>query len=338
MLCRTANDLYWTARHIERAENTARLIDVTQRIALLPERLDPRRHDAGTWRRALDALGLADEYARLDKPIEAVGVMRFLCLDPTNSSSIYSCIRASRESARAQRGAVTVEMYEDLNASWLEMRLLGQERFEEAGLQHFIEWVKTRSASFRGVTVGTMGRDAAYHFLRLGTFIERADWCVRLMDVKYSEPSSEAGDASSAVGYYQWSALLNALSAMETYRRHYRETITPGRVAELLILGTDSPRSLATCTDSVHASLRLLAGTGNHEVVRLAGALMSEARFGRIEDILSAGIDNYLQHVMSRLFDLAVQIDKHFMLSTDAILEDSMEQFQGNTGEQFQRS
>ena len=319
MLCRTANDLYWTARHIERAENTARLIDVTQRIALLPERLDPWRHDAGTWRRALDALGLGQEYSKLNGPIVAQKVLRYLCLDAANSSSIYSCIRAARESARAQRGAVTVEMYEDLNASWLEMRLLGPQRFEDEGLPHFIDWVKTRSASFRGVTVGTMGRDAAYHFLRLGTFMERADWCVRMLDVKYSEQSSdEAGDARSAVGYYQWSALLKALSAMETYRRHYRETITPERVAELMILNPDSPRSLATCTEAVHNALRMLAGSGNHEVVRQAGTLMAETRYGRIEDVLHEGMETYLQRLMARLFKLSTQIDKHFLLTPEA--------------------
>ena len=318
MLCRTANDLYWTARHIERAENTARLIDVTQRIALLPERLDPWRHDAGTWRRALDALGLEPEYTKLHGPITAQTVSRYLCLDASNSSSIYSCIRAARESARAQRGAVTVEMYEDLNTSWLEMRLLGHERFEDEGLPRYIDWVKTRSASFRGVTVGTMGRDAGYHFLRLGTFMERADWCVRLLDVKYSEPSTgEAGDARSAVGFYQWSALLNALSAMETYRRHYRETITPERVAELMILNPDLPRSLATCTEAVHNALRTLAGGSDHEVVRQAGRLMAETRFGRIDDVLSEGMETYLQRMMSRLFTLSTKVDKHFQLTPE---------------------
>jgi len=322
MLCRTANDLYWTGRHIERAENTARLIDVTQRIALLPERLDPRRHDAGSWRRALDALGLAQAYESLHGAIEADGVIRYLCLDAANPSSIYSCLRAAREAARAQRGAVTVEMYEDINASWLEMRLLGAERFEEEGLPRFIEWIKTRSASFRGVTVGTMGRDPAYHFLRLGTFLERADWCVRLMDVKYSEPAGGArNDAGSAVDYYQWSALLHALSAMETYRRRYRETITPARVAELLILSTESPRSLAICTESVHASLRALTGGGGqHEVLRLAGALMSEMRFGRIEDVLRSGIETYLRQAMTKLSGLARQIDLHFMLAPEAAM------------------
>ena len=321
MLCRTANDLYWTSRHIERAENTARLIDVTHRIALLPERLDPRRHDAGTWRRALDALGLVQEYSNRHGTIDAPKVLRYLCLDGGNPSSIYSCIRAARESARAQRGAITVEMYEDLNTSWLEMRKLSAERFEDEGLPHFIEWVKTRSASFRGMTVGTMGRDAAYHFMQLGTFLERADWGVRLMDVKYSEPSTaEAGDARSAVGYYQWSALLHGLSAMETYRRHYRETITPERVAELMILNHDSPRSLATCTQVVHKTLVELAGPGNHEVVRQAGTLMAETRYGRIDDVLAQGMEGWLQRVMMRLFALSAQIDKHFLLTPEAVM------------------
>ncbi|MBN8884418.1 MAG: alpha-E domain-containing protein [Rudaea sp.] len=319
MLCRTANDLYWTARHIERAENTARLVDVSQRIALLPERLDPARHEAGAWRRALDALGTVQAYSRLNGPVVAHKVLRYLCLDPANPSSIYSCIRAARESARAQRGAVTLEMYEDLNTSWIEMRQIGQQRFEDEGLPRFIEWVKTRSASFRGVTIGTLGRDDPYHFLRLGTFLERADWCVRLMDVKYSQAESEAGDARSALGYYQWSALLNALSAMEMYRRRYRETILPERVAELMILNPDSPRSLATCTVTVHRTLAALAGPGNHEVVRQAGALMAETRYGRIDDLFAAGMEGWLRRVMTRLFELARQIDRHFLLTPEAV-------------------
>lgn len=320
MLCRTANDLYWTARHIERAENTARLIDVSQRIALLPERLDPARHEAGAWRRALDALGLVQEYSSRNGPVVAHKVLRYLCLDPANPSSIYSCIRAARESARAQRGVVTLEMYEDLNTSWLEMRQIGPQRFEDEGLPHFIEWVKTRSASFRGVTLGTLGRDDPYHFLRLGTFLERADWCVRLMDVKYSQPPGEAGDARSALGYYQWSALLNALSAMETYRRHYRETITPERVAELMILNPEAPRSLATCTGTVHRALSELAGPGNHEVVRQAGALMAEVRYSRIDDVLAQGMEGWLQRAMARLFTLSAQVDRHFLLTPEAVM------------------
>jgi uncharacterized alpha-E superfamily protein len=318
MLCRTANDLYWTARHIERAENTARMIDIAQRIELLPERTEGGRQEAAAWRRALEALGLAPEYVARHGAVTPARVLRFLCLEPENPSSIYTCVRAARESARAQRGAITVEMYEDINTSWLEMRALGSERFENDGLPRFIEWVKTRSASFRGVTVGTMGRDEGYQFMRLGVFTERADCCVRMLDIKYSEPlTGEAGDARKALGYYQWSALLYAMSAFETYRRLYRTAITPERVAELMILREDLPRSLAACTSAIHGVLQNLSGQPKSEVVRLAGILAAETRYGRIDAILAEGMDVYLERFMGRLFALAAEVDRHFLIATD---------------------
>jgi uncharacterized alpha-E superfamily protein len=315
MLCRTANDLYWASRHIERAENTARMIDVAQRIGLLPERTESGRQDGAAWIRVLEALGIASAYAARHRATMPERVLHYLCLDAENPSSIYACIRAARESARAQRGAITVEMYEDLNTSWLEMRALGHEQFESDGLARFIEWVKTRSASFRGVTIGTMGRDEGYQFMRLGTFMERADCCVRMLDIKYSEPlTGEAGDARKALGYYQWSALLYAMSAFETYRRLYRTAITQERVAELMILREDLPRSLAACTAAVHAVLLMLSGAPKSEVVRQAGALASETRYGRIDAILADGMDTYLSRFMERLFALSREIDRHFLL------------------------
>ncbi len=318
MLCRTANDLYWSARHIERAENMARLIDVAQRIELLPERTEAGRQDPAAWRRALDALGLVDAYTQRHGGIVPSKVLHYLCLDAENPSSIYTSVRSARESARAQRGAITVEMYEDLNTSWFDIRKLGREQFENDGLPRFIEWVKTRSASFRGVTVGTMGRDEGYQFMRLGVFMERADYCIRMLDIKYSEPlTGEAGDARKALGYYQWSALLYAMSAFETYRRLYRTAITPERVAELMILREDLPRSLAACTSAMLAVLITLSGQPRSEVARQAGALAAETRYGRIEEILAEGMDVYLSRFMLRLFALAREIDRHFLLAGD---------------------
>ncbi len=318
MLCRTANDLYWTSRHIERAENTARMIDVAQRIELLPERTEAGRQDPAVWRRALDALGLLPAYTERRGPIVTSKVLHYLCLDAENPSSIYASVRSARESARAQRGAITVEMYEDLNTSWFDIRKLGHEQFESDGLPRFIEWIKTRSASFRGVTVGTMGRDEGYQFMRLGVFMERADYCIRMLDIKYSEPlTGEAGDARKALGYYQWSALLYAMSAFETYRRLYRTAITPERVAELMILREDLPRSLAACTSAILAVLITLSGQPRSEVARQAGALAAETRYGRIEEILAEGMDVYLSRFMQRLFALAGEIDRHFLLVGD---------------------
>ena len=154
MLCRTASDLYWAARNVERAENTARLVDVTLRIALLPERYDRGKKEAAPWRRALDALGAADVVRNRYGRIDAESVQRHLLLAADNPSSVYSCLHAARECARAQRVAITAEMYEDLNVSWLEMRGQTWSRLHADGVNNLLERVKGRSASFRGVTIG----------------------------------------------------------------------------------------------------------------------------------------------------------------------------------------
>ena len=186
MLCRTANELYWMGRHIERAENTARLLDVTYRMALLPyETIEPGLAWAEPWAVPLITSGLATDFYESYQQLSAENVLRFMILDSANTSSIYCCLRAARESARAVRGAITSEMYEDLNSAWLEMRVYDYNRIQSSGVSEFLDWVKMRSHLFRGVTFGTMLRDEAYHFIRLGTHIERADNTARILDVKY---------------------------------------------------------------------------------------------------------------------------------------------------------
>ncbi|WP_058833913.1 alpha-E domain-containing protein [Luteimonas abyssi] len=317
MLCRTANDLYWVSRSIERAENTARLIDVTLRISMLPERLDRGKAEAAPWRRALDALGLAEQFPELHGNISADNVLRHMLLSPDNPSSIYSCFRDARENARAQRVAITSEMYEDLNTSWLDFRTRAWPALRADGISNVVEWVKSRSASFRGVTLGTLGRGEGYHFLTLGAFIERADWTVRLLDVIGSEDDLAAsGEARDAVEYFQWSALLQSLSAFEMYRRLYRESVTPVGVAELMLLRGENPRSLLTCLDTLHRVLRRLSGGEALEVERLAGALWARSRYARIDELVADGLEPYLQDTMGRLGALGNAIHAQFMVPT----------------------
>lgn len=317
MLCRTASDLYWVSRQMERAENTARLVDVSLRIALLPERYERGKAEAGPWRRALDALGLADvvqaEYGRID----AEAVLRHLLLSPTNPSSVHSCLHAARECARAQRVAITGEMYEDLNSSWLEMRGQHWEKLRSDGVSGFLEWIKGRSASFRGVAIGTLGRGEGYHFLQLGAFIERADWAIRLLDIAGSQTDDADGDAQAAADYFRWSALLQSLSAFESYRRLYRESISAASVVDLMLLQDSNPRSLVTCTSTLHEVLQTLSGGDAMESVRLAGALSAQSRYARIDEILGQGLETWLQDAMARLIRLGDEIHRQFMVSID---------------------
>ena len=316
MLCRTASDLYWAARNVERAENTARLIDVTLRIAMLPERYDRGKREAAPWRRALDALGLADAVRNRYGRIDSESVLRHLLLSAENPSSVFSCLHAARECARAQRVAITAEMYEDLNTSWLEMRGKTWGQLHADGTSNLLEWVKGRSASFRGVTIGTLGRGEGYLFLQLGAFVERADWAIRLLDIAGSEGDDETRE-QDAVDYFRWSALLQSLSAFETYRRLYRESVSAAGVVDLMLLQESNPRSLLTCTATAHDVLQTLAGGEGLEVVRQAGALAAQARYARIDEVLERGLEPWLQDAMTRLVRLGDAIHRQFMVSTD---------------------
>ncbi len=317
MLCRTANDLYWASRHMERAENTARLIDVTRRMALLPERYDRGKAEAAPWRRALDALGIAEPVLARYGIIDADTVLKHLLLAADNPSSVFSCLRAAREAARAQRVAITAEMYEDLNTSWLDMRGTSWARIHGDGISNLLEWIKSRSASFRGVTIGTLGRGEGYHFLQLGAFIERADWAIRLLDIAGSPESHDGHESQDAAEYFRWSALLQSLSAFETYRRLYRESVSAERVAELMLLQETNPRSLLTCTHTLHQVLQTLAGGQAMEAVRRAGALSAQSRYARIDEVLANGLEAWLQDALARLSGLGDEIHRQFMVSTD---------------------
>jgi len=317
MLCRTANELYWMGRHIERAENTARLLDVTYRMSLLPyEAIAPGLAWAEPWAVPLITSGLATAFYERFPQLSAEHVLRYMILDASNPSSIYCCLRAGRESARAVRAAITSEMYEDLNSAWLEMRGYDYERIQATGVSGFLEWVKMRSHLFRGVTFGTMLRDEAYHFTRLGTHVERADNTARILDVKYHTLLPSAEDVGGAVDYYQWSALLRSVSGFESYRKIYSDVISPRRVAELLILRRDMPRSLHSCMSFIHDTLEVLCDDSSREIERAAGELYARLHYGKTDDIIKFGLHEYLMEFLDRISALAGEINRYFLVPT----------------------
>jgi uncharacterized alpha-E superfamily protein len=317
MLCRTANELYWMARHIERAENTARLLDVTYRMSLLPyDAVEPGLAWAEPWAVPLITSGLATSFYESFPQLSAENVLRYMILDISNPSSILCCLRSARESARAVRGAITSEMYEDLNSAWLEMRGQNYDHIQGSGVSEFLGWVKMRSHLFRGVTFGTMLRDEAYHFIRLGTHIERGDNTARILDVKYHTLLPSAAEVGGAVDYYQWGALLRSVSGFESYRKIYSDVITPRRVAELLILRQDMPRSLHSCMNFINETLAVLCDDSSKEIRRASGELHAKLRFARTDDIIRFGLHEYLMEFLDRISELGNEINSHFLAPT----------------------
>jgi len=309
MLSRTANHLYWMARYVERAESTARILEVTYRMSLMPQAAELVTQE---WFAPLNITGTLFPFTGRFSKVGAHDVLRYMVLDQDNPSSIYSCAKAARENARAVRGNITSEMWEVLNSTWLELQRMNESRLDSEGVVQFFDWVKERSHLFRGVAVGTALRDQAFHFNRLGTFLERADNTARILDVKYHVLLPSVEDVGGAVDYYQWAAVLKSVSAFEAYRKVYRDVITPLKVAELLILREDMPRSLHACMNEAYEILRRLATPQSSEAVRLAGELHAGLHFGRIATIFSAGLHEYLTDFLSRTNTLGGEINRGF--------------------------
>ncbi|MCY7315502.1 MAG: alpha-E domain-containing protein [Rubrivivax sp.] len=317
MLSRTADHLFWMARYMERAENTARMLDVNYQTSLLPQSADMALQG---WSGLLSISELTSSFSQKYSEVSARSVMDFMVRDQTNSSSIVACLRAARENARAVRGALTTEVWETQNQTWLEFtRMLKDNAFERDPTSLF-EWVKFRSHLSRGVTVGTMLQDEALHFLRIGTFLERADNTARLLDVRFQALSAgdyfgpDASKDQPEVDFYHWSAILRSVSGFEIYRKVYRNVIHPAKVAELLILRPDMPRSLAACMNEAVANLLLVANQQSSETLRRAGRLKSDLRWGRIDEILATGLHAYLTQFLDRVNDLGVGISRDFLV------------------------
>jgi uncharacterized alpha-E superfamily protein len=322
MLSRTADHLFWMARYMERAENTARMLDVHCQMALLP--LASHATQAG-WQAVLSISELDGIFARRYTTVTAKNVLDFMVRDASNSSSIVSCLNAARENARAVRGTLTTEVWETQNQTWLEFeRMLAATDFHKDPGALF-EWVKFRSHLSRGVTVGTMLQDEALHFLRIGTFLERSDNTARLLDVKFQNLSgkpqgdyfgevSDSPDKPQESDFYHWSAVLRSVSGFEVYRKVYRNVIRPDRVAELLVLRPDMPRSMAACMNEMMHNLQPVANAQSAETLRRAGQLQSELRYGRIDHILSNGLHAYLTQFLDRVADLGQGISRDFLV------------------------
>ncbi|MBF0267463.1 MAG: alpha-E domain-containing protein [Alphaproteobacteria bacterium] len=310
MLSRTAENLYWTGRYMERAENLSRLLDVSFRAALLPA---ADANPAADWQSALDILGITDAYKAKHGGINQDSVIVFLTLDTSHPYSIKSCIDQSRENARTLRATLSVELWESLNTTWLEMKNISRQSLLERGPRTVFDWVKERSHLFRGVAYSTLLHNDAFHFLRLGTHLERADNTSRLLQAK--DRSLGALPPEGGTAYYQWGAVLRSVSAFRAYTQIYRDVIEPVRVAELLILKAEMPRSLRFCFDQITNALDALGQGRDLECRRLAGETQAKLRYSRIEHLESQGVGDFLSVILNRLNGLGVQIGRDFLMT-----------------------
>jgi len=288
MLSRTADSLFWMSRYIERAENTARMLDVQRQAGLLPS-------------------AFASQGAGFDQALYE------LVADTLNPASIASCLGAARENSRIVRGNVNTDVWETVNATYLELQAhLASELWRRDPVAIF-EWVKLRSHLFRGVMIGTMLKDEAFHFMRLGTFLERTDNTARILDAKFSFEGPQDIAESMRTDYYYWASVLRSVSALEIYRKVYRDVISPTRVAELLIQRAEMPRSLLACMNEVCVNLDEITGVSGTEVQRLAGRLRADLQFLRVDQSFEQEIHTFLTRFLDEVYDLGRRISHEFL-------------------------
>ncbi len=310
MLGRTANDIYWMARYVERAENMARLLASTYHMSLLPRSAE---NGANQWAAPMALSGNGTKFRdRYGDEMSAGHVLAYTILDNDNPSSIRSCIRQARENARATRTELTTEVWEAINQTHLELQGINYQKLVDRGYLEFFDWVKDRSHLFRGAVVGTMRRGNAFNFSRLGTFLERADNTARFLAIKWVLLTPGSSRVLAVEEYYRWGALLRAFSAFKAYREVYSVIIEPRRVAELLIFRDDMPRSLFACAGEVATILK--RQRGDAACTRIAVQLCNRLEMSRIESILRSGLPRFLNDFIHRNSELHEAIAVDFRL------------------------
>jgi len=293
MLSRTADSLFWLARYMERAENVARILSAGHRMASLSAQTGGVSNE---WQSTLIAAGCAPGYRTVHGEIAAERVIDFLLRDERNPSSILACFETARRNARQVRTALTADMWETLNETWLELGKFPLETASPDAVLRFLEWVKHRSLLFNGAYMNTMLRNDAFWFVQVGTYLERADNSARILDVKYHVLLPQGEGVGGPIDHCQWESILRAFSAVRAYHWLYNERMAPWNIAELLILRPEMPRSLLHCTAQLSEALDELASHygARAECHRLAGGLHARLRFGRIDAILTAGLHEFL--------------------------------------------
>ena len=307
MLSRTAEHLYWMSRYMERAENIARFLDVANRAALSSS----GDRDA-FWRSVLSIAGGEKAFNTRYGQASAVNVVGFTVLDVTNPSSIYAALRSARENAHAVRSVIPNEVWEATNATWLEVKSMDGPRLREQGLIAFCEWVRERSHLFRGIVDGVMLRDEPYHFLRLGTALERADNTARLIGVPLGG-FSPGGAGSDPFGHTHWAVVLRSVSALKAYRTVYRDEPRQANAVEMLVRRGDMPRSLLSCLDNAMRSLEELGP--DLECTRMVGGLQAKLHWGRMDELLVDGLKEFVTAFITANNHISTRLHEDFMMS-----------------------
>ena len=304
MLGRTASNLFWMGRYMERAENVARMTEVGHRLSLTPDVGSGYRED---WKTTLATAGCLDPAMAGLTQLTSEAVQKYLLFDRRNMSSVASCLEAARTNGRSVRTALTREVWEALNTAWIEFANYKPDDLRPGKLPELLDWVREKTALFRGAVQGTLLHDEGYRFLQLGNFVERSDNTARILDTRYSALLPTTESAAGERGMYQWETILRSVAAHRSYRHVYKDRYRPPKVAEFLILRREMPRSLRYSANHVMRALSGLSGRtgGGQASLKLAQDANDKLRDTDIATIFKDGLHEFLTESLQRTAEIA---------------------------------
>ena len=329
MLSRHADAAFWSGRYVERAEATARMIDVHYHFGLE----SPMIGEALRWSSILAISGQEELYRKLYKHEDERSILHFFGFDERNSSSIFSCIRLARENGRSIRDQISSEMWKCLNQMYLEFREWDVDRVLAGSPFAFFEKVKESSQLFQGVANRTLMMGESRDFHDAGRFLERADQTARILDVKYHDllpkfaddashdsapqTADEAGSIGGPVDVHGWIAVLKSVGAYEAFRKTYHQGVTPARVTQFLLLNPKFPASVRHSIGRIDGCLRRISGNRDlapsNDAEREVGRLYNELNYMRAEDIITGGLHEFLEDVQERCNEIGEAVYRSYL-------------------------
>ena len=297
MLSRVAENLYWMARYLERTEDTARLINAITTVVL-----DMPQGTAFGWNMLVKAAGLDELFSKHYDHAHEDNIMRFLILDECNPSSIMSCIHLARENTRTFREVLPWEAWEAINSLYLYARANLRSNMSRSARFEVLNAIVYRRQALVGLLAGSMSRDVAYQFLRLGRNVERADMTSRIIDVTTAVLLPRNDEPGTAYLNLLWLSVLRSLSAYQMYRRHVAVQVRPEQALNFLFNDAHFPRTITHCMDEVNECLSTLPK--NTDALRALRSVRRRLRAADLTELVREGLHEFMDEIQADLAEL----------------------------------
>jgi uncharacterized alpha-E superfamily protein len=332
MLSRVANSLYWMSRYLERADNTARLVDVNLQLLLDQRTLDASAL-AGHWMPIIESTGDDDLFEQKHRAASGENVTEFLVFQKENGNSIVSSVAQARENARMVRDQITVEFWEELNELYLFVHSPRARKLWRSNPYDFFQEIKNASLILQGLTDSAIMRNEGWFFVQAGRYIERADKTSRILDVRHATfPERGAPAATTQTDALAWAAVLRSCSAWDAYKAVHGAEVDPALVAEFLILSDDFPRAVRFCAQELNTALRRISGVAEgrfcNDAEKLAGRLVAELQFSTASDIFEVGLHTFIDYLQVKLNAIGAALFQAYIFQPFNVQEELQQQQQ----------